>query len=102
MKVKSLEPTGHRVLIKPEALEEVTAGGIVLPTQDKKRKEQAQTIGTVVKVGKQAWREFSDGQPWANVGDRVLFQKFGGYEIEVEGVLHRVMNDEDVTAVIEE
>lgn len=101
MKIKDVEPAGHRVLVKPDDLEEVSEGGIVLPTAiDKSRKEGAQITGTLVAVGFSAWKDFSDGKPWASVGDRVFFAKYGGYEIEIDGVMHRVMNDEDITAVI--
>lgn len=102
MSVKKLAPAGHRVLIKPDPLEKVTAGGIVLPETDKNRKESAQVRGTVVAVGPQAWKDFSDGTPWAKEGDRVFFAKYGGYEVEIEGEMHRLMNDEDITAIIQE
>lgn len=102
MAIKSVHPAGHRVLVKPDPVEEVTKGGIIIQHDNKDRVQQAQVTGTIIEVGPQAWKDFSDGTPWATSGDRVLFAKFGGYEIDVEGVLHRVMNDEDITAIIKE
>ena len=89
---------------------------------NKKRKESHVHTGTVIAVGSQCWighavnvllhydelREFgwSDellrdaAKSWAKVGDRIYFAKYGGYEIEVSGEKYRVMNDEDVTAII--
>lgn len=100
MAIKELIPAGHRVLVKPDPVEEVSQGGIIIQHENKSRVEQAQVTGTIVKVGPQAWKDFSDGTAWAQEGDRVLFAKFGGYEIKVHGEMHRVMNDEDITAVI--
>jgi co-chaperonin GroES (HSP10) len=46
-----IEPCGHRVLIRPELVEEKTAGGIILATSAKEREQQATMRGTVVAVG---------------------------------------------------
>ncbi len=102
MAIKSVKPAGHRVLVKPDPVEEISEGGIVIAHSNKDRVQQAQVTGTIVEIGPQAWKDFSDGTPWANAGDRVLFAKFGGYEIDIQGTLHRVMNDEDITAIIQE
>jgi chaperonin GroES len=96
-----IDPAGHRVIIKPDPVEEVSKGGIVLAHgADKKRKESGQHIGVLVKIGPTAWKAFDNGEPWAHVGDHVYFAKYGGYEIEHNGETYRVMNDEDVTAII--
>lgn len=96
-----IEPAGHRVIVKPDPLEEVTAGGIVIAHgADKKRKEQAQQTGVIVSVGITAWKAYDEGEPWAAVGDRVYFAKYGGHIIEEDGIEYRLLNDEDVTAII--
>lgn len=100
--IKKARPAGHRVLVKVDELETQSKGGIILPGNDKGRKEDAQITGELVAVGPQAWKEFSDGEPWAKVGDRVLFAKYGGYVAEIDGQKYRVMNDEDITMVVEE
>jgi chaperonin GroES len=102
MAIKSVSPAGHRVLVKPDVIEEKSSGGIILAHENKGRVQQAQVTGTIVEIGPNAWKDFSDGTPWAKKGDRVLFAKFGGYEIKVKGELHRVMNDEDITAIVQE
>lgn len=101
-KIKKVLPAGHRVLVKPDPIEKVSEGGIIIQYENKNRVEEAQVTGTVVEVGPQAWKDFSDGTPWAKNGDRVLFAKYGGYAIEIEEEYHRIMNDEDITAIIEE
>jgi len=95
-----IKPCGHRVIIKPDPLEEKTEGGILIAYQDKKRQESGQHTGVIVAIGPTAWKDFSDGDPWASIGDHIYFAKYGGYELEVAGEKYRVMNDEDVTAII--
>jgi len=97
-----IDPAGHRVIIKPDPLDEGSEGGIVIAHSDKKRKEGGIHTGELIKIGPTAWKAFDEGEPWANVGDRVYFAKYGGYEIEHAGQKYRVMNDEDVTAIIRE
>jgi chaperonin GroES len=96
------KPAGHRVLIKPDEIEEVSKGGIVLHTTNKDREADAQISGTLVAVGPNAWKAFDDGVPWAKVGDKVLFAKYGGYPLKIKGEMYRVMNDEDITAIVQE
>ena len=97
-------PTGYRILVKPDNVEQITKSGIVLVT-DEKLERPAQHVGTLVSVGKQAWKAFSktyDGEPWAYVGDRIIYSKYAGKfvkdpETQEEFV---IMNDEDVVAII--
>ena len=100
----SILPAGHRVLIKPDAIEEKTAGGIILPAAAKDSKEQQQIFGMIVALGQNAWKDYSDGTPWAAVGDRVAFAKYGGFIIQDPDTREefRLLNDEDVCAVIKE
>lgn len=100
MKLKKIKPAGHRVLVRPDNIETKTEGGILLPENDKGRKVQAQVVGTLIDVCFSAWRDFGKGEPWAKAGDRVMFAKFAGIEVEIDNVPHRVMNDEDITAVV--
>ena len=102
MAITKVIPAGHRVLVKPDSVEEKSQGGIIIQHANKDRVEEAQVTGTIVAIGPQAWKDFSDGTPWAKVGDRVLFAKFGGFSVSIVGEKHRIMNDEDITAIIEE
>lgn len=97
-----IEPSGHRVLLKPELVEEKTAGGIILAATTKDREQQATMRGIVVAVGVNAWKAFDDGTPWALIGDTVVFRKYAGEKIEEDGIEYRVVNDEDLLAVIRE
>ncbi len=90
----SIRPLGDRVLVKPLKEEEVTKSGIVLPdTVDKEKKAE----GEIVALG--------NGEKLTklnlNIGMKVLFKKWGGEEVKVEGVDHKILDHEDIVAVIE-
>ena len=96
-----LLPCGHRVLVKIDEVEEKTAGGIVLPKTTQSQQEEAGIFGTVVAVGETAWKDFG-GRNWANVGDRVMISRYGGFIAQEPGTVEkfRILNDEDIVAVI--
>lgn len=94
---------GHRVLVKPDPIEEVTEGGIVLVHQDENAVKAATTEGTVVAVGSTAWKdEGLGGKPWAFIGDRIIYSKFAGKHVGSTDDPYLVLNDEDVLATLEE
>ncbi|OQX87974.1 MAG: co-chaperone GroES [Candidatus Omnitrophica bacterium 4484_70.2] len=95
MKIK---PLGDRVLIRPCEEKEKTKGGIVLPDTAKERPQE----GEIVAVGE--GRRTDDGKtvPLSlKVGDKVLYGKYSGTEITVDGEEYLIMREEDVLAVIE-
>lgn len=94
-----IRPAGHRVLVRPLALEKQSKGGILLAHDE--RKEKAQVRGEVVAIGPTAWHAFDEGIPWASVGDEVWFAQYGGYLVRdpVTDEEFRLLNDEDVCAV---
>lgn len=94
-----IKPVGYRVLVEPDKVDEKTKGGLFLPQTTQEREQHAAIKGTVVAVGENAWSE--DLEPWAKVGDRIIFAKYGGFEVEEDGKTYRLLNDEDVVAVID-
>lgn len=116
MNKSGIHPVGDRVLIKPDSIEEVTTGGIIIPGTVGDMHAMAQSIGTLVDVGADAWIHYvekdregatvkrqSYSQPFAHPGDRVAFAKYGGLQVEgKDGQVYRLMNDEDITAIVEE
>ncbi len=78
--------TGHYVAIKPDDVEKVSDGGIVLATEYdsnlKSREEAASTRGTVIDIGPDAWKAFGSDEPWAKVGDKVHFVRHASKIIE--------------------
>jgi chaperonin GroES len=96
-------PQGHRVLVRPDKKEQKTAGGIIIAEQIREKEELAGIFGTLVSIGPDSWKAFGDGQPWAKVGDRVVFSKYGGIVLEDpdDKELYRLLNDDDIYCTIE-
>lgn len=100
-----LEVLGHRVLVKPDPIEEKTSSGLIISYGDKELlHKRAMDRGTLVGVGPNAWKAFDDGQAWANAGDKVYYAKHAGKiltdpDTDEEYVL---LNDEDIQCRIVE
>ncbi|TRZ72425.1 MAG: co-chaperone GroES [Bacteroidetes bacterium] len=90
-KVK-IKPLADRVLIEPAQAEEKTAGGIIIPDTAKEKPQK----GTVVAVGPGK----KDEPVTVKVGDVVLYGKYAGTEITIDGVNYLIMRESDVVAVI--
>ena len=100
--MKTIEPVGHRVLVKPKKVEEKTAGGLYLPQQAQESEQYATEEGELVAVGRQAWKAFDNGMPWAEVGNIVTFAKYAGKVVEIGKEKYRLMNDEDIYGIVRE
>jgi chaperonin GroES len=91
----ALKPLDDRVVVKPIEAEQVTAGGIVLPDAAKERSQK----GEVIAVGPGRLLESGERCPIGlSVGDRVLFGKYGGTEIEVDGEDVKILRESDILA----
>jgi len=93
----NLRPLADRVVVKVIEVEEKTEGGIVLPDTAKERPQQ----GEVLAVG--PGRRLDDGSllPLSvKVGDRVLFSKYGGVEVKVEGEEYLILREDDILGVL--
>ncbi len=94
----NIRPLHDRVVIRRMEEERTSAGGIVIP--DSATEKPAQ--GEVVAVGKGKILDNGDVRPLdVTVGDKVLFGKYGGTEVTVEGEDLLVMREDDITAVVE-
>ena len=92
----SLQPLEDRVVVKPSEEEEMTTSGLVIPDTAKERPQE----GEVIAVGP---GRFEDGQriPMdVKVGDTVIYSKYGGTEVKVEGEEYLILSARDVLAVI--
>jgi chaperonin GroES len=93
-----LKPLGSRVVIEPLEQEEVTAGGIVLPETAKEKPQK----GKVLSVGPGDRDEDGDRIPLdVKVGDTVLFAKYAGTEIKMDGKKLLILKENDLLAIIE-
>ena len=86
----NLKPLADRVIIKPTPAEEVTMSGIIIPDSAKEKPLR----GTIVAVGKGT----KDEEMILKAGDTVLFGKYAGSEIEVDGKKYLMMRQSDVLA----
>jgi len=94
----NVKPLGDKVLVKPNTSDEKTAGGIVLPDSAKERPQE----GTVVSVG--AGRVLDNGQKveiGVKAGDVVIYSKYGGTEIKIEGTEHLILDESSILAIKE-
>ena len=92
-----ITPLGDRILVKPLEAEEKTKGGIILPDTAKEKPQE----GRVVAVGKGKVLEEGKVQPLeVKTGDKILYGKYSGTEIKLEGEEHLIIKEEDVLAII--
>jgi chaperonin GroES len=94
----NLKPLGSRVVVEPIEQEEVTAGGIVLPETAKEKPQQ----GKILAVGPGDRDEGGNYIPMdVKVGDKILFAKYSGTEVKVDGKKLLILRESDILAIIE-
>lgn len=94
MKVR---PLRDRVLVKPLTEKEVVKGGIIIPDTAKEKPNE----GEVIAVGNGRILEDGKVQPLeVKKGDKVIYSKYGGTEIKIEGEEHILMKEEDILGII--
>jgi len=93
-----IRPLQDRVIVKRVEEEEKTKGGIIIPDSAKEKPME----GKVIAVGKGKTTE--DGKlvkPDVKAGDRILFSKYAGTEVKINGEEHLIMREDDILGVIE-
>ncbi len=94
-----LKPLYDRVVVKKIEMEQKTAGGIILPDT---AKEESQ-LGEVIAVGEGKLLENGEVRPLkVKVGDKVLYSKYAGNEVKVDGEELLILREEDILAIVEE
>ena len=93
-----IRPLQDRVIVKRLAEEEKTKGGIIIPDTAKEKPQE----GKVIAVGKGKVTEEGKLIPLdVKAGDKILFGKYSGTEIKIEGEEHLIMREEDILGVID-
>src|SRR5512136_2584411 len=93
-----IRPLQDRVIVKRLEEEEKTKGGIIIPDTAKEKPQE----GKVIAVGKGKVNEDGKVIPLdVKVGDRILFGKYSGTEIKIDGEEHLIMREEDILGIIE-
>lgn len=95
----NLKPLGDRLIVKPTEQEETTAAGIVLPETAKEKPQK----GEVLAAGPGGRDDSGDRiEMDVSVGDKVLFAKYSGTEIKVDGDKLLILRESDILAIVEE
>jgi chaperonin GroES len=93
----SLKPLGNRVVVEPTEQEDITAGGIVLPETAKEKPQK----GKILSVGPGDRDEDGKRIPMdVSVGDSVLYAKYAGTEIKIDGKKLLILRETDLLAIV--
>lgn len=93
-----IRPLDDRILVRPDEAEDITPNGIYLPESAKEKPMQ----GKVIAVGPGKLNDDGNRTPVSvKKGDTVIFGKFGGTEVDVDGYEHKIMQENDLLGVLE-
>tara|TARA_R110000737_G_scaffold59085_1_gene85565 strand:- start:291 stop:737 length:447 start_codon:yes stop_codon:yes gene_type:complete len=98
------KPTGWRIVILPYRGASKSKGGIALPDQTIERQQLSTTCGYVLKIGPLAYADetkFPHGA-WCKEGDWIIFGRYAGARMNIDGGEIRILNDDEILAVINE
>ena len=102
-KAKLPKPTGWRLLVLPFKMKEKTKGGIHLAETTLERQQVASQVGLVMAMGPDCYKDkerYPDG-PWCKEKDWVMFARYAGSRIKIDGGEMRLLNDDEVLATID-
>jgi len=93
----AIKPLADRVVVKPAEPEEKTSGGIILPDTAKEKPQE----GTIVAVGPGKVSDNGTKVPMeVKTGDKILYGKYSGTEVTIDGEEHLIMRESDILAII--
>ena len=102
-KTKLPKPTGWRMLVLPFRMDEKTKGGILLGNETIDRQQVASQCGNVLAMGPQCYTDkerYPEG-PWCKEKDWIMFARYAGSRIKIDGGEMRLLNDDEVLATID-
>jgi chaperonin GroES len=103
LEAKLPKPTGWRLLVLPFKMKETTKGGIVLAETTLERQQVASQVGLVMAMGPQCYQDkerYPEG-PWCKEKDWIMFARYAGSRIKIDGGEMRLLNDDEVLATID-
>jgi len=112
LKMRHPKAIGYRIVLEmlpqPEeemADKELAKTSIIIPeaVQDNYKAVPGCELAKVLEIGPETFPERKDGaQPWCKVGDEIFIKRFSGMALQVDGIRYRIINEEDIAAVIED
>lgn len=95
----NLTPLHDRVIVRPSEAEETTAGGLIIPDSAQEKPQR----GEIIAVGEGKTTDDGNKQPMAvKVGDKVLYGKYSGTEVQLEGDDFLIMRESDIFAIVQD
>ena len=97
------KPTGWIMLVLPFKMKEKTKGGVILAEDTLERQQVASQVGLVMAMGPQCYKDkerYPEG-PWCKEKDWIMFARYAGSRIKIEGGEMRLLNDDEVLATID-
>ena len=95
------QPSGWRILVLPFTPKEKTKGGILFSQESLDKARIATTCGYVLKMGDLAYKDKDKfGEPWCKKGDWVIFARYAGARLPIEGGEVRILNDDEVLGTV--
>ena len=96
------KPTGWRILVLPFKIKEKTKGGIIMSETTIEKQQVASQCGLVLAMGEQCYdkERYPEG-PWCKKGQWVVFARYAGSRIQIDGGEVRLLNDDEILATIE-
>ena len=101
-KEKLPQPTGWRLIVLPFKMDEKTKGGIIMNESTLEKQQVASQCGNVLAMGPQCYKDkerYPEG-PWCKVGDWVIFARYAGSRIQIEGGEIRLLNEDEILATV--
>ena len=101
-KDKLPQPTGWRLIVLPFKMDEKTKGGIIMNETTLEKQQVASQCGNVLAMGPQCYTDkerYPEG-PWCKIGDWVIFARYAGSRIQIEGGEVRLLNEDEILATV--
>ena len=98
------KPTGWRIIVLPFKMNDRTEGGVLMTESTLERQQVGSQCGLVLAMGPQCYKDterYPDG-PWCKVNDWVVFARYAGSRIQIEGGEIRLLNDDEILATVKD
>ena len=103
-KNKLPQPTGWRILVLPFRMDEKSKGGVLFSNETIDKQQVASQCGNILAMGPQCYTDkerYPEG-PWCKVGDWVIFARYAGSRIQIEGGEVRLLNEDEILATVQD